>query len=440
MLTKKKPRVINAILELRKEYAVATALLEPVAVTEVEAITPFGDLDQTWERLLAGDSVMDRITAFDPEGYRCQIAGEIRNFDPTKYGIDPKILKRTGKAEQLALAVVTRILESSGLPEKDFTDTGVMMGCNIAGTDVLTREHEVLKTKGSARVSPQLPMRTMQNLANGVISSIHNLRGGGFAPASACATGAQAIGEALIWVRSWEDIRAMVAGGFESMMHALLLAGFDNIRGVMTKDNINPSRAVKPFDKLRDGFGAAEGAAAFLIERLSRALGRRARIRATILGYGASYDGRKEKNADMTTPTGEGAALAMSRALSRSGIKPHEVDYINAHATGTMGDKVEAWAIRQVFGDAADRIPVSSFKGALGHSMGGSGAVESALCIKVLETGIVPPNTNCENPDNSYGLDLVLGEPRYTKPAIALKNSFGFGGVNACLVFKRYDN
>jgi 3-oxoacyl-[acyl-carrier-protein] synthase II len=312
----------------------------------------------------------------------------------------------------------------------------VLIGTGIGGVGTLLEAYDVYRERGPGRVSPFMLTGLMPNAASAVIAIEQGLRGASFAISSACATGAHAIGEAAEMIRRG-DVDAMICGGSEAGIHALSLSALANMRAVSLR-NDEPERASRPFDAERDGFVMGEGSGVLILESLERARDRGADIRAELVGYGANSDAFH-----ITAPeeSGEGAAQAMAAAIQDAGLAPDEVDYVNAHGTSTpLNDPVETLAIRRVFGEHADRLAVSSTKSMIGHLMGASGAVEAVVCVKTLETGWVHATVNYENPDPACDLDYVPNQPRLLNPRVILSNSFGFGGHNGCLLFKRWED
>ena len=408
-----------------------------VVVTGLGAVTPLGnDIPATWEALIAGRSGVDRISLFDPSDLEVQIAAEVKGFDPVSL-FGHRVARRNDRFTLFALESANQAIADADLTFDDELKqaTGVLIGAAIGGIPALLENHDILREHGPRRVSPFMIPMMMPNAASGTVAIAHGLRGPNFCVASACATGSHAIGEAAEVIRRG-DAEVMICGGSEAVIVKVALAGFKNMGAVSTR-NDEPQRACRPFDAERDGFVMGEGAGVLVLESLERAQRRGARIYAELVGYGATSDAFH-----ITAPEegGMGAARAMELALRSAGLAPETVDYINAHGTSTpLNDAIETRAIRKVFGPHADRLAVSSTKSMMGHLMGAAGAVEAIVCIKSLETGWVPPTINYEYPDPECDLDYVPNEARKVNPQVALSNSFGFGGHNGCLVFRRWE-
>ncbi|MCX7681072.1 MAG: beta-ketoacyl-ACP synthase II [Anaerolineae bacterium] len=410
---------------------------ERVVVTGLGAVTPLGnDVPTMWEALLAGRSGVAPITQFDASHIDVRIAAEVKHFDPVAL-FGRREARRHDRFTLFAMEAARQAIADSGLRFDDELkrDSGVLIGTAIGGILSLLENYEVLKTAGAHRVSPFLIPMMMPNAASGNVAITYGLRGPNISVASACATGAHAIGEAAEIIRRG-DARVMVCGGSEAVIAPLALAGFGNMGAISTR-NDEPEKASRPFDAQRDGFVMGEGAGVMVLESLSHALKRGARIYAELVGFGATADAFH-----ITAPDehGLGAAQAMEMALEDAGLVPEDVDYINAHGTSTpLNDRVETKAIRLVFKSHADRLAVSSTKSMMGHLMGAAGAVEALVCVKTLETGWVHPTINYEYPDPECDLDYVPNQARQMHPRVALSNSFGFGGHNACLAFSRWE-
>lgn len=411
-----------------------------VVVTGLGAITPLGnDVQATWEGLLSGRSGVDWISTFDPEDLDVHIAAEIKDFDlEERFG--RRRARRSGRFALLALEAAHQAVEDSefgfGADGIDRERVGVVIGTGIGGVLALLENYDVYRTRGPRRVSPFMVPSLMSNAASALVAIDYDLKGANFAISSACATGSHAIGEAAAMIRRG-DADAVVCGGSESATHPLSIAAFANMGAVSTR-NGEPQRASRPFDAERDGFVLGEGAGVLILESLEHAEERGAQIRGELIGYAGTCDAF---HIAAPEESGDGAARAMALALRDAGVTPDEVDYINAHGTSTpLNDGIETRAIRSVFGDHADRLAVSSTKSMTGHLMGAAGAVEAMACIRSLETGWVPPTINYENPDPECDLDYVPNEARELEPRIVLSNSFGFGGHNACLVFRHWED
>jgi 3-oxoacyl-[acyl-carrier-protein] synthase II len=405
-----------------------------VVITGLGCITALAEsADGLFLALCEGKSGISTIQKFDTSAYPVRFAGEIREFDPTAY-IDKRESKRMDRFTQLAVAAAKQAVEESGLnfsKENAFL-IGVIIGTGIGGIKEIEEQHIRLLNGGPKRISPFSVPRLMANAACGNIAIMYGLEGPNIAVSSACASGSHAIGEAysnIVCGRS----KVVITGGTEAAVTPIGLASFCAARS-LSKRNDNPEAASRPFDKDRDGFVLAEGAAVLVLEDYEHAKKRGAKIYAELLGYGATDDGY---HITAPLPDGSGAAKAIDYALKDARISPEQVDYINAHGTGTeLNDISESKAIRSIFGDHAYKLTVSSTKSSLGHSLGATGAVELLVCTKVINESIIPPTLNLDNPDERCDLkiDYVPKEAKDKKVAIAISNSFGFGGHNACLV------
>ncbi|GAB4529189.1 MAG: beta-ketoacyl-ACP synthase II [Anaerolineae bacterium] len=408
-----------------------------VVVTGLGAITPVGnDVTQTWEALKAGQSGIDRITQFDPSELQTQFAGEVKGFDPSeRFG--RKEARRMDRVTQFAMSACSEALAHSRLLENgiDRNRIGVVVSSAVGGINTLLEQHEVLKSRGPGRVSPFFIPMMLVDTPSAQVAIEYGLSGPNMSIVTACATGTNAIGEAFeMIVRGAAD--AILTGGAEAGLHPLTIAGF-NVMGALSTYNEDPPRACRPFDAERDGFVVSEGGAVLVLEELEHALARGATIHAEIVGYGTSVDAHH-----MAAPleTGEGARLAMQKALDRAGLDPEAVDYINAHGTATqLNDPAETRAIKTVLGEHAYNIAVSSSKSMTGHLLAGAGALEALICVKVLEDGIIPPTINYHTADPDCDLDYVPNQARPADVRVALSNSFGFGGHNACLALRKYE-
>jgi len=408
-----------------------------IVVTGLGAVTPLGnDVPTLWEGLLAGRSGVGPITLFDPSHLGVRIAAEVKNFDPVAL-FGPREARRNDRFTLFALEAARQAAHDAGLQFEGESgrESGVFIGTAIGGIHTLLENYDILIESGPRRVSPFMAPMMMPNAASAAVAITHGLRGPNLCVASACATGSHAIGEAAEVIRRGHA-EVMICGGSEAVVHPLSLAAFKNMGAVSTR-NDEPERASRPFDAGRDGFVMGEGAAVLVLESLEHARQRGARVYCELVGYGATADAWH-----ITAPEemGQGAVDAMERALCDAGLSPEEVDYINAHGTSTpLNDRTETRAIRAVFGPHADRLAVSSTKSMLGHLMGAAGAVEAIACIKSLETGWVHPTLNYETPDPECDLDYVPNQARKLEPGVVLSNSFGFGGHNGCLVFRRWE-
>lgn len=411
-------------------------LTRRVVVTGLGLVTPLGTgVEKTWNALCAGESGIRRISRFDPTGYDAQIAGEVTDFDPARF-IEKKEIKKMDTFIHYAVGAAQLAVEDAGLkvaPE-EATKVGVYIGSGIGGLGSIEHYHDVLKEKGPGRVSPFFIPMTIINLASGQVAIRIGAKGPNSCAVTACATGNHCIGDAYRLIQRG-DADVMVAGGAEAAVTPLGVAGFASAKALSFRNN-EPTRASRPFDKDRDGFVLGEGAGVVVIEELEHARRRGARIYGEVAGYGMNSDAYH-----ITAPPeeGEGAVRCMELALKDAGIGKEQIGYINAHGTSTMADAIETHAIKTVFGERAYGIPVSSTKSMTGHLLGAAGGIEAVFSILALFHGILPPTINLENPDPACDLDYVPNKARPVAIKAALSNSFGFGGVNACLIFKRVD-
>jgi 3-oxoacyl-[acyl-carrier-protein] synthase II len=407
-----------------------------VVVTGLGALTPLAnDFPQTWSRLIRGESGIAPITAFDTTGYDCRIAGEVRNFDPAPAFKNPKDVRRTDRYTHLAMAAAGEAWKDAGLDSAtlDLDRSGVLVGSGIGGLRTLEEQHTLLRDRGPKKVSPFMIPMMINNIASGHISMHFGLRGPNFAIVSACATATHSIGEGWRLIRE-SEADLIIAGGSEAAVVGLGLSGFGAMKALSTR-NEEPTRASRPFDKGRDGFVLSEGAGVIILEEYEHAKKRSARIYGEILGYGATADAY---HLTAPAPEGAGAARAMRIALQHAKLNPEQVDYVNAHGTSTpQGDICETQAIKSVLGAHAKKVAVSSTKSSLGHLLGAAGSVEMAICLKALETNLLPATINLEEPDPECDLDYIPLKPREQKAKIVMNNSFGFGGHNACIVASR---
>jgi len=389
-----------------------------------------------WEALSAGKSGIGLIDSFDTEGYDSKIGGQVRDFEPALHYKNPKDARRCDRYTQFAIAATKEAwtdsgLEASGLnPER----CGVLVGSGIGGLKTLEDQHSILRERGPKRVSPFMIPMMISNIASGLIAIEYNFQGQNFAIVTACATASHSIGEAFKLIRQ-DEADVIIAGGSEAALCPLGLSGFGAMRALSTRNDA-PEKASRPFDKDRDGFVLSEGAGIVIMEDLEHAQKRGAKIYAEIVGYGATCDAYH-----MTSPSenGIGAARAMKQALKVAGMNPEEINYVNAHGTSTeQGDICETEAIKTVFGNNAGNIWVSSSKSMTGHLLGAAGSVELAICTKAIETGIVPPTINLDNPDPRCDLDYVPNTARQGKISSVMNNSFGFGGHNACIIARKF--
>jgi len=404
-----------------------------VVVTGLGALTSLGDsYESTWGSLIRGENGISRISRFDPTPYGSQIAGEIKDFDPTKR-LNPKDIKRTDRYAQYALFAAHEAVEDAGLgdPNLDKKRVGVILASGIGGIETLEKEDEKLIQSGPRRVSPFLIPMMIPNMAAGLISMVFGFKGPNFTIVSACASSSHAIGESYRMIK-YGDADIVLTGGSEAPLTPLAMAGFSNMRALSMR-NDEPEKASRPFDRDRDGFVVGEGAGVLILEELEHARKRGARIYAEIMGYGATADAYHITAPD---PEGDGAYWAMRLALEDGNVSPDEIDYINAHGTSTpLNDKIETIAIKRLFGEHAKELWISSSKSMFGHLLGAAGGVEAVVTVLSIARGKVHPTRNLENPDPECDLDYVREGMREKKLRYALSNSFGFGGHNAVLLF-----
>jgi len=404
-----------------------------VVITGLGAITPLGnDVTTTWETCVAGKSGVARITLFDPTPFGTQFAAEVKGFDPEAH-LGRKEARRMDRFTQFAVVASQQALQDAclALDHEDRNNIGVIIGSGIGGIGTITASVDVMRERGPGRVSPFFVPMMLPDTAAGQVAITFGLKGPNMCVTSACASSANAIGEATEMIRRGAaDV--ILAGGAEAGIVPVALAGF-NVMGAVSTRNDAPGRASRPFDAQRDGFVMGEGAAILVLEALEHAQARDAHIYAEVLGYGASADAFH-----ITAPdeTGDGAARAMRLALADAGLPPEAVGYINAHGTSTiLNDKTETQAIKQVFGERAYDLPISSTKSMHGHLLGAAGAVEAVICVKALQTGVLPPTINYEYPDPECDLDYIPNTARHMRVRLVMSNSFGFGGHNASLLF-----
>ena len=408
-----------------------------VVVTGMGVVTPLGnDLNSFWQNLIAGQSGIDKITAFDATAFATQIAGEVKNFDPTPAFPSPKEIRRTDRYTQFGVFAAWSALQDSGLDlaKENCDEIGVFLGSGIGGLQTTSEQLKILLERGPGRLSPFMIPMLISNMASGVVSMYFNLRGPNFAICSACATANHAIGEAWRTIKMG-DAQVMLAGGAEATVVPIGIGGFCAMRAMSTR-NDDPKGASRPFDKDRDGFVMGEGSGVIVLEELEHAKKRGAQIYCEIAGYGNTADAH---HLTAPSPGGEGAARCMKMALRSGGLNLTDVNYINAHGTSTpQGDICETQAIKSVFGDQAKQLVVSSTKGATGHMLGAAGAVEMAACALAIKHGIVPPTINLQNPDPECDLDYVPNTAREMPVNVIVNNSFGFGGHNSTIAAKKF--
>ena len=406
-----------------------------IVVTGLGAVTPVGvGAGELWEALKAGRSGISPIASFDASTFSVRIAGEVHGFDTDPW-MTAKEVKRTDRATHFALAAAKQAWQDAGDPTVDHARTGVLFSTGIGGLGSLLQQHKVYLEKGADRVSPFMVPMLMPNAAAGQVAMAFGFTGPNMCITTACAAGAHAIGEASVLIR---DGRAdvCIAGGTEACILELTVAGFAQMQA-LSRRNDEPERASRPFDRDRDGFVLAEGAGAIVLEEAERAVARGARIYAELAGYGASADAY---HITAPEPEGLGAIQAMQACLEDAGEPPDAVDYINAHGTSTqLNDASETRAIKKALGDHARRVAISSTKSMTGHMLGAAGAVEGAVSALVVHDGVIPPTLNYEHQDEDCDLDYVPNEARRADVRLALSNSFGFGGQNATLAFRRWE-
>ena len=405
-------------------------------MTGVGLVSPLGiGTEATWEAIRAGKSGIAPITQFDASAFSCRIAGQVKGFDPAAY-IEKKEIKKMGRFIQFAIAAADFALQSSGLKvtPQIAEDVGVYIGSGIGGFEVIEREHQTLLEQGPRRISPFFIPATIINLASGYVSIRTGAKGPNSATATACTTSAHSIGDSFRIIQHG-DALAMICGGTEAAVTPMGIGGFAAMRALSLR-NDEPERASLPWDMDRDGFVVGEGAGMLVLEELEFARARGANILAEVAGYGMSADAFH-----VTAPPddGDGAFRVMRNAVKDAGIQPHQVDYINAHGTSTeVGDRAETVAIKRAFGDHAYKVAISSTKSMTGHLLGGAGGLEAGISVLAIRDQVAPPTVNHENPDEGCDLDYVPLHARPMKIDYALSNSFGFGGTNGCLLFKKY--
>ncbi len=410
-----------------------------VVVTGLGAITPVGNnVNEFWNSLIEGKSGIDIIKRFDPFKYNLPvvIAAEVKDFDPKKY-IDPKKARRMSDFVKFAMVAAKEAIEDAKLEldKIDLNRAGVIVGTGIGGLRDIEEQQTLLLEKGARRVSPFFIPSGISNIASGYISIEFGFKGPNSCVVTACATGTHSIGDAFKIIQRG-DADIMIAGGTESAITPLGIAGFANMKALSTR-NDEPQKASRPFDADRDGFVMGEGAGVLVLEELEHAKRRGAKIYAEIVGYGLTGDAYH-----ITAPCddADGAVRVISMALNDARLNPSEVDYINAHGTSTpLNDKIETMAIKKVFGEHAYKLKISSIKSMIGHLLGAAGGVEAVATVKTIETGIIPPTINYENPDPECDLDYTPNKAIEYPVKVAISNSFGFGGTNACLAFKAYE-
>lgn len=404
-----------------------------VVVAGYGAITPLGSsVEDTWQGLIAGKSGIDYITLFDTHNLNVKIAAEVKDFNPVDY-LDPTTARYTDRFAQFAIAASLQAIEKARLKidDKNKYDIGILIGSGIGGLSTLSRQLEILYTRGSTRVSPYTAPMMITDSASSRVSMITGIRGPNLSLVSACSTGTDALGIAYKMIK-YGDCKVMIAGGADATITPIGVASFSQA-GALSK-NADPQKASRPFDALRDGFVMGEGAGIMVLERLDYALSRGAPILGEIVGYGATSDAYH-----ITQPLEDGEAAAKAIEIALANLDCTDVDYINAHGTSTpLNDVAETKAIKKAFGARARKIPISSIKSMVGHMLGAAGAVEAIICCKVLTEGIIPPTINLEHPDLECDLDYVPNVARTSDIRITISNSFGFGGHNSVLAISKY--
>jgi 3-oxoacyl-[acyl-carrier-protein] synthase II len=393
--------------------------------------------EETWEAIRAGKNGIGPITQFDPSQFSCRIAGEVKNFDPLHY-VEKKDVKKMGRFIQFAMAASEFAMKAARLEisPDEAENAGVYIGSGIGGFEVIEREHRNLLEKGPGRISPFFIPACIVNLASGYVSIRYGAKGPNSATATACTTSAHSIGDSYRLIQ-YGDADVMICGGSEAAVTPLSVGGFAAMRALSTR-NDEPAKASRPWDKERDGFVVGEGAGILILEELEHARRRGATILAEVVGYGMSSDAYH-----ITSPPddGDGAYRVMRKALHDAGIEPSAVQYVNAHGTSTgVGDRAETIAVKRAFGDHAKKLAVSSTKSMTGHLLGGAGGLEAGITVLAIRDGIAPPTINHDVPDPECDLDYVPNKARPLDIEYALSNSFGFGGTNGCLIFKRYQS
>ncbi|MHB9035135.1 MAG: beta-ketoacyl-ACP synthase II [Armatimonadota bacterium] len=404
-----------------------------VVITGMGAITPLGNtVEEYWESVKACKNAIGPITNFDASQHPTKIAAQVKDFDATKYA-DAKLARRMDKFVQFAVASSKMAFDDSGLEitEQNGPRVGVIIGSGIGGVETWETQQKVIEESGPRRVSPFFVPMLISNMASGVVSIVTGAKGPSMAIVTACATASHSVGEAWHMIKR-DDADVMFAGGTEAAIRPLSCAGFCTMKAMST-NNDDPEHASRPFDKNRDGFVMGEGSGVIMLEEMEHAKARGAKIYCEVVGYGCSADAY-----DMVANSPEGACRSMQNALKRAGLAPEKIDYVNAHATSTpVGDPGEVQAIKMAFGDHAYKLMVSSTKSMMGHLLGAAGAVEGIACIKAIKDGVVPPTRNLVEPDPACDLDFVPNEARDAKIEYAMNNSFGFGGQNATLIFRK---
>ena len=406
-----------------------------VVITGLGAITPIGkDVNETWKGIEDKKCGIDKITLFDTDNFKTKLAGEVKEYDALEY-FEQKQAKRFDKSSQFAVIAAREAVKNSGITEENtnYERVGVFVSSGIAGLKTIQEQCEINYVKGNNRVSPMFIPMAIANMPAGNIAIEFGFKGESISIVTACASSTHAIGEAYKTIKQgYEDV--IIAGGTEASICPIGIAGFENMKALSTTEDIN--RASIPFDKERSGFVMGEGAGIVVLEELEHAKKRGAKIYAELIGFGSTTDAY---HITSPNPNGEGGAKAMIRAIEDAGIKPEDIDYINAHGTSThLNDSTETLAIKTALGETSKKVMVSSTKGNIGHLLGAAGGVEAVICVKAIENGIVPPTINYKEKDEECDLDIVPNEPRKEKLNIVMSNSLGFGGHNASIIIKNY--
>jgi 3-oxoacyl-[acyl-carrier-protein] synthase II len=408
-----------------------------VVVTGVGLVTPCGTgVDKVWNNVINGVSGISRITKFDASEFDTQIAGEIRDFNPLDF-IEKKELKKFDDFIQYSIGATAEALDMARFKTEIINpeDVGVCIGVGLGGLGIIEKQAIVIDKKGPKRISPFFIPKVIGNMAPGAVAIRWGFKGPNFTVTSACASGSHSIGEAYRLILRG-DAKVMVAGGAESVISKLAVGGFNAMKAISTRNN-EPEKASRPFDRDRDGFVISEGAGIIILEDLDFALKRGAPVLAELVGYGTSGDAY---HIAAPAPEGEGMYSAMKMAVENAGISAREIEYINAHGTSTeLNDKYETTAIKRLLGDYAYKLPVSSVKSVMGHMLGAAGGMEAAITVLTIDRGVIPPTVNYDNPDPACDLDYVPNVKREQNVNIAMSNSFGFGGANATLIFRKFE-
>lgn len=407
-----------------------------VVITGLGAITPIGkNVNETWKGIANKKCGIDKITLFDTENFKTKLAGEVKEYDPLEY-FEQKQAKRFDKSSQFAVIASREAVKNSGITEENtnYNRVGVFVSSGIAGLKTIQEQCETNYVKGNNRVSPMFIPMAIANMPAGNIAIEFGFKGESISIVTACASSTHAIGEAYKSIKQgYEDV--IIAGGTEASICPIGIAGFENMKALSTTEDIN--RASIPFDKGRSGFVMGEGAGIVVLEELEHAKKRGAKIYAELIGFGSTTDAY---HITSPNPNGEGGAKAMIRAIEDAGIKPEDIDYINAHGTSThLNDSTETLAIKTALGEASKKVKVSSTKGNIGHLLGAAGGVEAVICVKAIENGIVPPTINYKEKDEECDLDIVPNEPIKEKLNVVMSNSLGFGGHNASIIIRNYE-